>query len=458
MTFTVSIIGRPNVGKSTLFNRLTHTRHALVHDEPGVTRDRREGNASIASLEFRVFDTPGLEEAEKGSLENRMMLQTEAAVEESDICFLVIDGREGVTPADKFFARWLRKKNVSVICIVNKCEGMFGDEGLNEAFRLGFEHTVPISAEHNEGMAELYDALAPYKAQYDYEVGDLSVDMEAKGGDKYIQMAIIGRPNAGKSTLLNALFGKERVLTGPEAGITRDSIAIDWQFEGKNIRLIDTAGIRRRSNVRQKLEKLSVSDSLRAVQYAHIVLLMIDATQPLEKQDIVLAERVIEEGRAVVLAVNKWDLVKDKKKLLEEIQYKVSKDLSELKGVPIVTLSAKDGWNIENAIKAGLKAYDTWNIRISTAKLNQWVRDVEAAHAPPLGKNKRRIRLKYITQGKKRPPTFYLFVNFPKDLPESYQKYLVNSMRQTFNMPGVPVRLYLRKADNPYEGRAKKRR
>jgi GTP-binding protein len=458
MPFTISIIGRPNVGKSTLFNRLTGKKHALVHDLPGVTRDRREGQGAIAGLEFRLFDTPGLEEAEKGSLESRMMLQTEAAVEESDICLLVIDGREGVTPADRFFAKWLRKKNKPVICVVNKCEGMHGNEGLNEAFRLGFEHTAPISAEHNEGMADLYDAIAPFKAQYDYEVGDLDVNLEAEGGDKYVQIAIIGRPNAGKSTLLNALFGEERVLTGPEAGITRDSIAIDWKFEGKNIRLIDTAGIRRRSNVKQKLEKLSVSDSMRAVQYAHVVVLMVDATRPLEKQDLTLAERVIDEGRAVVLAVNKWDLIKNKKEMLEEIEYKVSKDLPSIKGVPIVTLSAKDGWNIEQVIRTGLKAYNTWNVRVSTSKLNQWIKDVEAAHAPPLGKNKRRIRLKYITQGKKRPPTFFLFVNFPNDLPASYQRYLVNSLRTSFKMPGVPLRLCLRKADNPYQDRAKKRK
>lgn len=458
MSFTISIIGRPNVGKSTLFNRLTNTRHALVHDEPGVTRDRREGKASVASLEFRLFDTPGLEESEQGSLENRMMLQTEAAIEESDLCFLVIDGREGVTPADKFFARWIRKKNIAVICIVNKCEGMHGDEGLNEAFRLGFEYTIPFSAEHNEGMADLYESIAPFKEKYDYEYRDLEVDLASDSDDKFIQMAIIGRPNAGKSTLLNALFGSERVLTGPEAGITRDSISIDWEFGGQNIRLIDTAGIRRRSHVQEKLEKMSVSDSMRAVQYAHVVVLMIDATQPLEKQDLVLAERIIDEGRAIVLAVNKWDLVKEKKKALEEIEYQVSKDLESVKGIPIVTLSALEGSEIETVVKAGLKAYNTWNVRISTSKLNDWIRDVEAAHAPPLGKNKRRVRLKYITQGKKRPPTFYLFVNFPKDLPDSYQKYLINSLRSTFNIPGVPIRFYLRKADNPYEGRAKKRR
>lgn len=450
MSFTVSIIGRPNVGKSTLFNRLTGRKHALVDDQPGVTRDRREGKAHLADMEFRIIDTPGLEEAEESSLENRMMRQTQMAVEESELCLMMIDGRAGLTAQDKFFANWLRRKNRPVVLIVNKCEGTHGDNTVSESFKLGFKNVVPLSAEHNEGMADLYDAIAPFKAQYDYEVGNLEVSREAEDGDKFIQVAIVGRPNTGKSTFLNKLYGSERVLTGPEAGITRDSIAIDWQFEDKNIRLIDTAGIRRRSNVETKLEKLSVADSLRALRYAHIAILMIDSTTPLEKQDLTIADMIEREGRAVVVAFNKWDLIKDKKEALKELKLKVTELLPQIKDVPVITLSAISGENVQKVIKAAIAAYEVWNKRISTSQLNNWLRDVEARHMPPLGKNKKRIRLKYITQGNIRPPTFTLFVNKPEDMPDSYKRYLVNSLREDFNMPGVPMRVMFRKSSNPY--------
>lgn len=455
MPFTISIIGRPNVGKSTLFNRLTGKKHALVDDRPGVTRDRREGLGSIASMEFKLIDTAGLEEAEEASLENRMMMQTQTAVDESDLCMMIIDGRMGITPTDKFFANWIRKKGRNVVLVINKCEGSQGNLGMNEAFKLGFKDMVPISAEHNEGMAGLYEAIAPFKAQYDYETGDLEVDKEAEDGDKFIQVAIVGRPNTGKSTFLNKLYGENRVLTGPEAGITRDSIAIDWQYNGKNVRLIDTAGIRRKSNVLEKLEKLSVGDSIRALRFAHIAVLMIDSTIPLEKQDLTIADMIEREGRAAVVALNKWDLVKNKKDVLKELTFRVNELLPQIKDVPIITLSALNGENVEKVIEASMKAYDIWNKRISTSKLNNWLREAESRHLPPLGKNKKRIRLKYITQGNRRPPTFTIFVNRPEDLPESYKRYITNALREDFDMPGVPLRVMFRKSDNPYEKRKK---
>lgn len=455
MPFTIAIIGRPNVGKSTLFNRLTGSKHALVDDRPGVTRDRRKGSGHLASMEFDVIDTAGLEDAEENALENRMMKQTEVAVDEADLSLMVIDGRAGVTPIDKHFAKWLRKKNRPVVLVVNKCEGSHGDDGISEAFKLGFDRIIPISAEHNEGMADLYDAIAPYKAEYDYKMGDLEVEMQAGEGDKHIQVAIVGRPNTGKSTLLNRIYGEDRVLTGPEAGITRDSIAIDWKYGDKNVRLIDTAGIRKKSSIKGKIEKLSVGDSLRSLRYAHIAILMIDATMPFEKQDLSIADLITREGRVMVIALNKWDLIKDKKETLKELKLRVDELLPQVKGVPVITMSALRGYNVEDAIKAGMQAYEIWNKRISTAVMNQWLKDTESRHLPPLGKNNRRIRLKYITQGNNRPPSFTIFSNLPEDLPDSYKRYLINSLRDDFGLPGVPIRVMFRKTDNPYAGKRK---
>lgn len=458
---TVAIIGRPNVGKSTLFNRLTGSKHALVDDTPGVTRDRREGTGRIADLEFRIIDTAGLEEAEDASLENRMMQQTSYAVEMADICLFLIDGRAGVTPTDSFFANWLRKRGKPVILAVNKCEGHKGHTGLAEAGRLGFKDMAAISAEHGEGMGDLYDAFSELSQELFPEAANeeekaLKVTHE-ENNDKALQLAIIGRPNSGKSTLLNRLLGSDRVLTGPEAGITRDSIAIDWQYKEHPIRLIDTAGLRRRSNVKQKLEKLSAADTLRAVRFAHVALLMIDATQALEKQDLAIAERVIDEGRALVIGINKWDLVRKRKEYLEELDYKIEQLLPDVRGLPVITLSASTGEHVEKLLDAALEMYAVWNKRIDTAKLNQWMKAAESRHLPPLGKNNRRVRLKYITQGNTRPPTFTLFSNLPESLPKSYTRYLIASLREAFNMPGVPVRLMLRKNENPYESRKKKR-
>lgn len=447
--FTVAIIGRPNVGKSTLYNRLTGTKHALVHDMPGVTRDRREGVANIADLEFRIIDTAGLEEGDKESLQQRMTSQTDIAADEADVCMMLVDGRAGLIPEDKHFANRLRKKNKPVILVVNKCEGSHGDHGFHESLSLGFEHTLMLSAEHGEGLGELYHVLSSYKETIDADTAYLEIGDDASQ-DKAIQIAIMGRPNAGKSTLLNSLLGQERTLTGPEAGITRDSIAIDWQFEGHAIRLIDTAGIRRKSNVKQTLEKLSVGDSLRALRFAHVAILLIDATSPLEKQDLMIAELIIKEGRMPILAINKWDLIKGKEAWLEELHYKIDELLPAIKNVTVITSSALQNKRVTHIIKAALKSYEVWNKRISTAKLNEWLRRAESEHLPPLGKNNRRIRLKYITQGNTRPPSFTLFLNRPTDLPESYKRYLINNLRKTFGLDGSPIRLMLRASTNPY--------
>lgn len=462
--FTVAIIGRPNVGKSTLFNRLIGRKHALVDDRPGVTRDRREGVANIAGDKFIIIDTAGLEKAKSTSLEGRMVEQTKRAVMDADLCLLVIDGREGMTREDRYFGDWLRQQNRPVVMLVNKCEGNRGDQGYMEALSLGFRETFMISAEHSDGIGELYDTLLQHKARYDEAQKDQlqpleNYQLKTEDGEEkpILQLAIVGRPNTGKSTFLNKILGEDRVLVGPEAGITRDAIAIEWQYKDTPIKLIDTAGMRRRSNVTEKLEKLSVSDSLRAVQYAHVVILMIDATMPLEKQDLSIAEHIIEEGRAVVLAVNKWDMIKQKKEFLEEMQYKVERSMPMIKGVPVITLSALDGYHIHEVIDAALVAYDIWNRRFPTAKVNEWLRKAEQKHIPPLSSNKRRIRLKYMTQGNTRPPTFTLFVNYPEDLPDSYKRYLINDMRTYFDLQGVPIRLMLRKSSNPYASKSKKK-
>lgn len=461
--FTIAIIGRPNVGKSTLFNRLTGKRHALVDDRPGVTRDRREGYVEQSGERFKVIDTAGLEEAKAETLEHRMMEQTAAAVKHADLCFLVIDGRAGVTALDRHFADWMRQQNRPSVLLVNKCEGDKGQEGYLDALRLGFKEVVAISAEHNEGMGDLYDTLFSYKEKYDRThipenavAVEAALDTQQQESEPVLQLAILGRPNTGKSTLMNQLLKEERMLVGPEAGITRDAIAIDWEYKGRPIKLIDTAGIRRRAQVHEKLEKLSVADSLRALMFAHVAVLMIDATMPLEKQDLAVAELIIQEGRALVLAVNKWDQITKKKEMLEELQYQVETLLPAVKGVPVVTLSALQGNNMYAVVDAAFAAYDIWNKRFSTAKMNEWLRAAEQKHIPPLGHNKRRIRLKYITQGNRRPPTFTLFVNYPEDLPDSYKRYLINDMRSVFDLQGVPIRLMLRKSHNPYAKRAKK--
>ncbi len=452
MTFTVAIIGRPNVGKSTLFNRLVGKRLALVDDLPGVTRDRREGQGHIARLEFRVIDTAGLEEVFDNSLEARMRQQTEIALAESDVALFVIDGRAGVTPLDQHFGDWLRRTEVPVILVANKCEGRAGDGGIYDAFAMGLGDPVAISAEHGEGLVELHDALLPFAPQDEDDS-----DEEEDPDNRPLMLAIVGRPNAGKSTLINRIIGEDRMLVGPEAGITRDSISVDWKHEGRIIRLYDTAGMRRRARVNQKLEKLAVADGLRAVQFAEIVVLLVDATQPLERQDLVIARQTEEEGRGLVIGINKWDLVENGAETMEEIRYKLETQLSQIKGVPIVTLSALKGRGVDKLLPTVLKAEKAWNLRISTARLNRWIEDMTRKHPPPLVDG-RRFKIRYVTQVKARPPTFSLFTSSGGQLPSAYERYLVNGLRETFGLQGVPIRLMLRKSKNPFASEDERRK
>lgn len=443
MSFIVAIIGRPNVGKSTLFNRLVGKKLALVDDTPGVTRDRRYGEGRLGPLEFKVIDTAGLEDAAPDTLEARMRQQTEAALAEADVALFLVDAKSGLTPIDRHFATWLRKSPTPVILVANKAEGRHGENAAMEAYALGLGQPLAISAEHGDGLGLLYDVLAPF-ARLDEEIGDTGEE-----GEGPIQLAIVGRPNAGKSTLVNRLLGEERMLTGPEPGLTRDSISVEWTYKNQPFRLVDTAGLRRKSRVDAKLEKLSVAETLRSVRLAHVVALVIDGVQGLDKQDLTIADHVEQEGRALVIVVNKWDAVEDRAKALQEIEDRLSISLQQLKGVPIVTLSALTGRHAERLLPEVMKVYERWNRRVKTAQFNRWLEGVTEKHPPP-AVHGRRLRLRYGAQLKARPPTFAIFVSRPAELPDSYQRYLVNSLRETFDLPGVPVRLELRKSDNPY--------
>ena len=442
MHFTVAIVGRPNVGKSTLFNRLVGRRHALVDDSPGVTRDRREGEAALGPLRFTVIDTAGLVEAAPDSLEARMLEQTHLAAEAADVSLLVIDGRAGVTPDDRYFAAAMRKLGRSVILVVNKCEGKAGQDGLFDAYSLGMGDPVAVSAEHGQGMSELYDALEPY--------GGALEETDQEAADKPLQLAIVGRPNAGKSTLLNRLVGEERTVTGPEPGITRDAIAVAWSYKGRAIKLVDTAGMRRRAKVVARLEQISVTDTLRVIRLAEFVLLLLDADMALERQDLSIARLVVEEGRGLIIVINKWDMVaRGRRALLKSIDQRLADSLPQIRGVPVVTLSALHGEGVDKLLPKVFKTYETWNKRVSTGRLNRWLEGVVAAHPPPMAGG-RRIKLRYMTQIKARPPTFALFVSRPKALPDTYQRYLVNQLRDAFKLDGVPIRLFLRAGKNPY--------
>jgi GTP-binding protein len=450
MTATVAIVGRPNVGKSTLFNRLVGKRLALVDDRPGVTRDRREGDARLAGLEFRIIDTAGLEEAEEGSLLGRMRAQTEAAIAEADVVLFVIDARAGLLPADRPFGDLARRSGKPIVLVANKAEGGAGMAGAYEAFALGLGEPIAISAEHGEGMGDLADALAPY---VDTEVLDEDdEDADAPREDRPIQVAVVGRPNAGKSTLINQLLGEERLLTGPEAGITRDAIAVDWSWRGRAFKLFDTAGLRKRARVEDKLEKLSVADALRAVQFAEIVVVLLDATIPFEKQDLSIVDLVEKEGRALVMGLNKWDLVADQPGLLKELREKATRLLPQVRGAPVVPLSGLAGEGLDRLMQGVVAAYEVWNRRIATARLNTWLADALAANPPPAVSG-RRVKIRYATQIKARPPHFALFGNQLEALPKSYTRYLVNGLRETFELPGVPIRLSLRTGKNPYDKR-----
>ena len=460
--FTIALVGRPNVGKSTLFNRLIGRRHALVDDTPGVTRDRREGEGRLADLHFQVVDTAGLEEADPESLAGRMRSQTERAIADADLVLMMVDARSGIMPLDEHFARLLRRRGDKVVLLANKSEGAAARAGLFEAFSLGLGEPVAISAEHNEGMADLYEAIRarmpeePAEEKNENAVledgspPDEGVDIwQDRDRPRVVRMAVVGRPNVGKSTLVNAILGEDRLLTGPEAGITRDAIEVEWRYRDRPLKLVDTAGLRRRARVMEKLEKLSVEDTRRAIQFAHVVVLVLDAQMMLEKQDLTIARMVIEEGRALVIAANKWDAVTDREQALRDLRDRFEISLPQVKGAPYITVSALRGRNLDKLFDAVFAVYDVWNTRISTARLNRWLSHKTEAHPPPLARG-RRIRLRYMTQIKARPPTFAAFVSLPEELPEAYTRYLVNGLREDFDLPGTPIRFITRKGKNPY--------
>ena len=449
----VAIIGRPNVGKSTLFNRLVGQKLALVDDRPGVTRDRREGEARLGHLSFRIVDTAGLEEAEPGSLSDRMRQQTEEAVDQADLILFLVDARAGVLPADRAFAALVRRAGKPVLLLANKAEGAAGLAGAYDAFSLGLGDPVPVSAEHGEGMSDLLQALRPY-AETDEEEGDEDDEDDLRA--RPLRVAIVGRPNAGKSTLVNRMVGSERLLTGPEAGITRDTISLEWTWRDRAVKLFDTAGLRKRARVEDKLEKLSVADALRAIRFAEVVVVLLDATIPFEKQDLTIVDLIESEGRALVIGLNKWDLVADKPGLLKELREEATRLLPQVRGVPIVPLSGLAGEGIDRLMAAVTQQADVWSQRVSTAKLNDWLQEAIQAHAPPAVSG-RRIKIRYMTQVKARPPHFAIFGNQLDGLPRSYTRYLVNGLRETFDLPGVPIRLSLRTGKNPFEGRRRER-
>jgi GTP-binding protein len=462
MSFTVAIVGRPNVGKSTLFNRLVGKRLALVDDRPGVTRDRREGSATLGDLAFTLIDTAGLEEAAPESLSGRMQAQTAAALAAADAILFLIDARIGTTPVDNAFAELVRRSGKPAILVANKCEGRAAQAGALEAYELGLGEPIAISAEHGEGLADLYDALraalpaetampAPAKQRHD-KAADGEVDVT-----RPIHVAVVGRPNSGKSTLINRLIGEERLLTGPEAGITRDAIAVDLEWHDRRFRIHDTAGLRRKARIEEKLEKLSVADALNAVRFAEVVILLIDAETPFDAQDLRIADLVEREGRALVIGMNKWDLVENRTGAIKKLREEADHWLPQVHGVPIVALSGLTGSGLDRLMQAVVDSHAVWNRRVSTSALNRWLPEVVAAHPPPAVSG-RRIRLDYITQAKARPPSFVLFMSRAEALPDAYQRYLVNGLRESFDLPGTPIRLTLREKKNPYASRKSRQR
>ena len=464
MSFTLAIVGRPNVGKSTLFNRLVGQRVALVDDQPGITRDRREGDGKLADLTFTVVDTAGMDDGSSDALDKRIQQQTVRAIELADVLLFMVDARAGVTPQDRDIAQLLRRTKKPVVLVANKAESNASLGGVGEAYGLGFGEPIALSAEHGEGMSELYSALAPFGPEMpdedefagepDDEAAAGAADAGAPETVKPLRIAVVGRPNAGKSTLINRLIDEERLLTSPLAGTTRDSISVDWMWGERSVKLFDTAGMRKRARVVEKIEKLSVGDALRAIRFADCVILMMDAENPLEKQDLAIADLVAREGRALVLVVNKWDLVAEKQKQLAELTRRASELLPQVKGAPIVMLSAMTGKGVERLMPAVIAADAVWNKHIPTSPLNRWLGLAMERHPPPAISG-RRIKLRYMTQAKTRPPTFALFGNQLDELPEDYLRYLANGLRENFDLPGTPIRFIKRSSKNPYadEGR-----
>ncbi len=458
MVLRIAIIGRPNVGKSTLFNRLVGRKVAIVHDKPGVTRDRREAPAKLNDLKLSVIDTAGYEYSKEDSLEKRMWEQTKRAIAEADAALFLFDARDGLQPYDEHLAGLVRQSGKPVILLANKCEGKLQEDSIHEAYKLGLGEPIPFSAEHGLGLLDLYEALKEQAEKLPPEEEpetDSADDDDEAYKKRPIQLAIVGRPNVGKSTLVNALLNDERMLTGPEAGVTRDAIATQWSYMGRRINLVDTAGLRRQSRVSDSLEKMSAASTKHAAFMAQVVVLVLDADAVLDKQDLTIARQVLEEGRALVIAVNKWDIA-NRREALQKLNDKLQTSLAQAEGVPTVTISALKKENLDKLMRAVFKVYDRWNIRIPTAPLNQWFADMIDRYPPPLGKNKRRIKLRYITQAKTRPPSFYIFSSNPEGLPDAYLGYLTNQLRENFDMRGIPIRITVRKTNNPYAEKAAK--
>jgi GTP-binding protein len=449
MVLTVAIIGRPNVGKSTLFNRLVGRKLAIVHDQPGVTRDRKTAQAKLQNLIFDVIDTAGYEYSTEDNIEQRMWEQTQKAISDANVVLFLFDARDGLQPYDEHLAGLVRQMGKPVILLANKCEGKLQEDSIFEAYKLGLGQPIAFSAEHGLGLLDLYEALKSEAAKIPTDTPKSESEDEETDKQRPIQLAIVGRPNVGKSTLVNALLGTERMLTGPEAGVTRDAISNQWEYDGRKVVLVDTAGLRRQSRIDDGLEKMSAAATKHAAFMAQVVVLVLDADGILDKQDLTIARQVLDEGRALVIAVNKWDIA-NRKEVLDKLNYKLETSLTQAEGIPTVTISALRKENLDKLMRAVFKVYDRWNKRIPTAPLNQWFSDILDNNPPPLGKNKRRIKLRYITQAKSRPPSFYIFSSNPEGLPDSYLRYLTNNLRETFGLGGIPIRITVRKTGNPY--------